>query len=287
MINQLPGKYTSRKTCRQAQHGSWQTLTFPVGETGLTKKVLKMLFLIGIDDTDNLTSGDTDSLAQRLGAKIESTHTGRMVSVTCHQLAHHPNIIPTSQNQCFCLLIDADRDTQRDIELICRTFLMHESAAASNAGFALAAWNSVTPAITAWGRQAKSVYLDRQEAMNLARDYKISIAGFTGSGQGVVGALAAVGLYYDGNDGKFTWLEGLRSLKGIFTLTKLIETCAIDRVENLRGRKPMPDDHINVSEEAYPILRDGQSLLLVEPSKKDETWEWNTISAEKLKHFSS
>lgn len=246
-----------------------------------------MLFLIGIDDTDNHTSGDTGSLAQRLGAKIESSRTGRMVAVTSHQLALHPNIISTSQNKCVCLLIDADRDTQRDIELICRTFLMHECAAGSNSGFALASWNSVSPAITAWGRQAKSVFLDRQEAMNLARTYKISIAGFTGSGQGVIGALAAVGLYYDGNDGRFLWIEGLRGLKGIFTLTSLIETCAIDRVENLRGRKPMPNDRINVSEEAYPILRDGQSLLLVEPSKKDETWEWNTIKPEKLKHLSS
>jgi len=246
-----------------------------------------MLFLIGIDDTDNPKTGDTGSLAQRLGAKIEASRSGRMVSVTSHQLAHHPNIISTSQNQSVCLLVDADRDAQRDIELICRTFLMPECAAGSNSGFSLAAWSSVSPAITAWGRQAKSVFLDRQEAMNLARAYQISIAGFTGSGHGVIGALAAIGLYFDGNDGRFLWLDGLRSLKGIFTLTGLIETCAIDRVENLRGRKPMPNDRIHISEEAYPILRDGQSLLLVEPSKKDETWEWNTLSPEKLKHLSS
>lgn len=246
-----------------------------------------MFFLIGIDDTDNPTTGDTGSLALRLGTKIETSRTGRMISVTSHQLAHHPNILSTSQNQCVCLLVDSDQDAQRDIELICRGFLMHECAAGSNSGFALAAWNAVTPAITAWGRQAKTALLDRQEAMKLAREYKISIAGFTGSGQGVIGALAAVGLYYDGNDGRYFWLQGLRSLKGIFTLTSLVETCAIDRVENMRGRKPMPNDRINVSEEAYPILRDGQSLLLVESSKKDETWEWNTVSPEKLKHLSS
>jgi len=246
-----------------------------------------MFFLIGIDDTDNPATGDTGSLARHLGKKIETLRKGRMVSVTSHQLAHHPGIFSTSQNQCVCLLIDADHDVQRDIELICREFLLHESAAGSNSGFALASWNSVTPVITAWGRQAKTTLLDRLEAMNLAREYKISIAGFTGSGQGVIGALAAVGLYYDGNDGRFLWMPGLSSLSGIFTLTSLIETCPVDRVENSRGRKPMPNDRINVCEGAYPILRDGQSLLLVESSKKDETWEWNTISPEKLKHLSS
>lgn len=66
-----------------------------------------------------------------------------------------------------------------------------------------------------------------------------------------------------------------------------MDICAFDRVENMRGRRPLPGDRIHIVDSSYPILRDGKSLLLVEPSRKDETWEWNTMSGEKLNHLAS
>lgn len=245
-----------------------------------------MLFLIGLDDTDNGTSEDTGRLAERMGVGLEEGRLCRLVSITCHQLLQDPSIAYTSANQGVCLLVDADHDARRDLELACRKFLLRECAPGSNAGFCLSPWAGVSPAVLAWGEQAKTALLARQEAISLARESGFAIAGFTGSGLGVIGALAAVGLYFGGNDGRFLWLPGLRNLSGIHTFIDLLNTCRIGRVENMRGRRPLPNDRINIGEGAYPILRDGKSLLLVEPAKKGEPYEWHAISKEKAVHLS-
>ncbi len=240
-----------------------------------------MLFLIGLDDTDNNTTENTGSLAERLGFRLQERRLCQLVSITCHQLLKDPSIVYTSANQCVCLLVDADHDARRDLELACREFLLRECAPGSNAGFCLSAWTGVAPTVIAWGEQAKTTLLSRQEAISLARESNISIAGFTGSGVGVIGALAAAGLYFSGNDGRFLWLPGLHSLHGTYTFLELLNACRINRVENMRGRLPLPNHRINIGEGAYPILRDGKSLLLVEPAKKDDPYEWHTISKEK------
>lgn len=244
-----------------------------------------MLFLIGLDDTDNLTSEDTHSLAENMGVKLEENRLCRMVSITCHQLLQDPSIAYTSVNQSVCLLVDADHNARRDLELACREFLLRECEPGSNAGFCLSSWSGVSPAIVAWGEQAKTALLTRRDAISLARESSIAIAGFTGNGLGVIGALAAVGLYFGGNDGRFLWLPGMRNLRGIHKFIDLLNICSIGRVENMRGRRPLPNDRINVSDGAYPILRDGKSLLLVEPAKKDEPYEWHAISKEKASHL--
>jgi hypothetical protein len=246
-----------------------------------------MYFLIGIDDTGNSSSENTGELAQRLGERIEERRAAGLISITRHQLFQHPDIPATSHNQCACLLVDADQDARRDIELVCREFLMRECAVGSNAGFALSSWSAVTPAISAWGVRAKTSLLSRREAMSVARASKVSIAGFTGRGLGVIGALAAIGLYYDGNDGRFLWLPGLSDLKGILSYTELMHICPLDRVENQRGRRPHPNDLINIGESATPILREGKSLLLLASAKKGDPFEWTSLSHERIRDLSS
>lgn len=240
-----------------------------------------MLFLIGIDDTDNEASENTARLAERLGFRLEENRLCRLISITRHQLLKDSAISYTSSNECFCLLVDADHASQRDLELTCRGFLLRECAPGSNAGLALSSWTGVSPAVIAWGEQAKTNVLTRYEALMLAREYHLAIAGFTGNGAGVIGALAALGLYYGGNDGRFMWLPGLQNLRGVLSYLNLLDKCNISQVENMRGRRPMPNDRIDLREGAFPILRAGKSLLLVEPAKKEEPFEWVAISSEK------
>jgi hypothetical protein len=245
-----------------------------------------LLFIVGIDDTDNAGSINTGALAERMGLKLEARGHTHLVSVTVHQLFHHPAISQTNDNCCACLMVEADPERRRDVELNCREFLLAESAAGSDPGFALAAWNNVSPEIIGWGHLAKKELLKRQDAINLARENGISIAGFTGTGMGVIGALAAVGLFFSGNDGRCQWLPGLPKLKGILKLGELLHLCNIDRVENLHGRLPQVNDRINLGDQARPILRDSQSLLLVQSAKKGEPYEWVTLNEEKVKQLS-
>lgn len=246
-----------------------------------------MFFLIGIDDTESASSEGTGRHACRLGELIEERRHGRLVSITRHQLLRHPDIYYTTTNSAACLLVDAVKDARRDLELTCREFLRRFSAPASDPGFALAAWPDVTPEVVTWGRQAKHLFHFRSGAIELAKMNNISCAGFHGTGVGVIGALAAIGLYYSGNDGRFIWLPGLDKLKGTLTLPLLLSTCYIDRVENFRGRRPLERDLIQLGDSPTPVLRDGKSVLLLEAAARGDTHQWRVYTREEIEKVSN
>lgn len=244
-----------------------------------------MFYLIGIDGTDSpsVNGGeDTASLGIRLGLLLQERRFGRMLAVTRHQLLRRDALPFTAENQACCLLVEADADARRDIELTSREFILRQSAPASDPGFALAAWSNLSAAVDTWGQQAKYLRLQRDAAMQLARAHDISLAGFQGNGNGVIGALAAVGLRSSGNDGQFAWLPGLESLKGTLTLPALLNYCAIDRVENLRGRTPFDRDLIHLGEAPVVLLRGGQSLLLLHSCAGEDVNQWRVYSPVEL-----
>ncbi|KAF0146885.1 MAG: hypothetical protein FD187_3175 [bacterium] len=239
-----------------------------------------MLFLLGIDDTDRPGAPDTSALALTLGQRLAALSLARLMNVSCHQLLQHPAISFTTQNMACCLLLDAEPLRLREIDLVSREFLRRDCSPASNPGFALADWNTLDPEITAWGRLAKLDVLQRQDAMALGRRCGISIAGFAGSGAGVIGALAAVGLRYDGNDGWLSWMPGLPALRGVYTPVELLQQVHFDRMENPRGKKPAVDDRINIEKGIRPLLRDGKSVLLLAASKKGAPYEWEVTETD-------
>jgi hypothetical protein len=246
-----------------------------------------VFFLIGIDDTDSPTSEGTTHHARRLGEVIEERKHGRLVSITRHQLFQHPDIYYTTTNSSACMLVDAPKEARRDLELDCREFLRRFSAPSSDPGFALAAWRDVSPEVVTWGRQAKHTRHFRSEAIELAKLNNISCAGFHGSGSGVIGALAAIGLYFSGNDGCFTWLPGLDRLNGTLTLPVLLSMCTIERVENFRGRRPLERDLIHLGDAPIPVLRDGKPVLLLEAAARGEPYQWRVYTREEIEKISS
>jgi hypothetical protein len=246
-----------------------------------------MFYLIGIDDTDNQKSPDTSSLGWQLGLKLETDGSSRLISVTRHKLLQNPALPGVRSNSAACLLVESQAESRRDLELACRQYLLHASAPGSDPGFALTPWSQVTPAVVTWGKQAKQELLDRQGAISLARQTGISIAGLTGNGNGVIGALAAIGLFHTGNDGRYAWLPGLRELQGIYGVEDLMTACPFDRLENEYGRRPISRDQILFGEKARPILRDGKALLLLKASEKGLPYEWETLSMEEIEALSS
>jgi hypothetical protein len=233
-----------------------------------------MMFLIGIDDTDNKDTPGTEVLALKLGKTLEEQNLGRLMNISVHDLLRHPDISYTNKNQTYCLALDADVNQRREIELVTREVLRRESAAGSNPGFALAVWDRLDSGISAWGAGAKVRVLDRQDAITLARNYGVSIAGFTGNGCGVIGALAAVGLRDEGNDGHFCWLPGLADLNGIYSLTNLLKVVSFDRVENNRGKQPAFSEKILIRSTPSPLIQHGRSVLRVKMSRDDTPYDW-------------
>ncbi|MBA4385752.1 MAG: hypothetical protein C0410_13525 [Anaerolinea sp.] len=239
-----------------------------------------MYYLLGIDDTDSPNPGDTAQntakLALTLGQKLESSALAKLLNISCHQLFPHPSILHTNSNAACCLLLDSDSQRLREIDLTTRLTLRSESAANANPGYALAAWNQFDPEVVAWGKTAQTAMLQRMDTITLARRSGIAIAGINGSGAGVIGALAAVGLRYDGNDGYIYWMPGLDKLTGIHTQIEINQYIHIESIESEHHKRPALDDRIHFLDNIRPVLKNGRIVLFVTPAKRGAEFEWQS-----------
>ena len=242
-----------------------------------------MRILIGIDDTDNLESRGTGYRARHLGASLAGFAV--VEGITRHQLLVDPRIPYTSHNSSTCLVVRTSVSLD-DLAGYCRTYLVRESAAGSDAGLCLAPWPAVGPSVLEFGHLAKTQVLTHEAAEEIARRSGLLLEGLTGDGGGVIGALAAVGLRTGGNDGRYIWLEGLRELKGIYTVERLREAAAIDAIESLDGAGLPATAMVDAGPWPRPILRGGRAVLLVEEAKSDGGCQWRVALKEAIKRYS-
>jgi hypothetical protein len=239
-----------------------------------------MRYLIGIDDTDNLETRGTGHRVRQLAEFLAGI--AEPLGITRHQLLVVPEIPFTSHNSSACLMVDAAPKNEKGIWKACREFLLRESAPGSDAGLCLASWDCVTPCMRAFGTRAKQVVLTKLEAEQTADQDCIRLEGLTGTGDGVIGALAAVGLRHGGNDGRFLWLPGLRDLKGQYPVSELCARGHIDAVRTLAGETLSPQTLVDVGEWVRPVLRGDQAILFVE----EQNYEWHILSKDHIKSIS-
>ncbi len=236
-----------------------------------------MFYLLGIDDTDGKDFPPTHNLAYKLGLQLQSLSLANLINLSIHQLYQFPSIPYTSSNTSSCLLLDLEPVKAREVELVCREVLLRNSAPGSNAGFALASWSQYDPEIMLWGKSAKTTRLERPDAIKLARSHQISTAGLLGNGTGIIGALAAVGLRFDGSDGWIEWMPGLENIQGIYTQAQLNQVIHLDRIESEHQKRPALDDRIQISSPVRLLLRDGKIVLPVTPAKRGAGFEWQSV----------
>jgi hypothetical protein len=237
-------------------------------------------FLIGIDDTDNETSPGTGQLARRLAQEIEQRG-AKMLGITRHQFLLDDRIPYTSHNSGACIALDWNvslRDLEFAIDLIAGW-----SAQGSDPGICIAHRDQVPPETIEWGWAATREVLSQGQAINLARANKLCLRPLGGSGGGIIGALAAVGLRADGNEGRFLDLPGLRMLAEFVEIGELTQL-------GIRVDHHMPADHQSpakapgVAEFAHtdaryktlnwvrPRLIRGQPVWPVEWSEDEHAW---------------
>ena len=152
-----------------------------------------MRFLVGIDDTDNLESRGTGHRARQLSeALADGGFEPR--GVTRHQLFVDSRIPYTSHNSSACIEVEAHAEDRDRVVALSRAFLLEHSAPGSDAGLCVTAVEAVADGITAFGTRAKREVVKVAEASELAASIGAHLEGLTGTGLGVIGALAAVGL---------------------------------------------------------------------------------------------
>ena len=241
-------------------------------------------YLIGIDDTDAADreqSPGTTALIRRLADWLVRDGSADAKGITRHQLFVNKHIAYTAHNSSVCLSFDA-----ADLEAVwetARDFLALRSDRRSNAGMCLSEWDAVSPAVMSWGHRAKTEIVTLEEAVKVAAQAGVRCAGLKGSGAGVIGSVAAVGLHRDGNDGRFVWLPGLLELHGRYAVADILARTAIDRVCSLEHVDLPIHELVELGEWTRPVLRDGQATLYVEKKKHG----WSVLDKDHVKDLSS
>jgi pimeloyl-ACP methyl ester carboxylesterase len=231
-----------------------------------------MHLLLGIDDTDVLGhSIGTGRLARELGAHLEEQGLAQLVGVIRHQLLVDPRIPYTSHNSPACLILKARPDGNGLAGRIlgeASDYVTARSAQGSDPGVCLVEKRGVAAAVVRFGRRAGSEVLSKADALDLAARQGIPLKELGGTGDGVIGALAAVGLTYEGNAGRFLdFSGGLRGLGERVRAGALMRR-GIRLMSVSRNGEAVPAEvFIATGDWVRPRLIAGRPVLLVEQAE--------------------
>jgi hypothetical protein len=224
--------------------------------------------LIGIDDTDNQTSPGTGSLARRVSSECEKRGM-RPLGVTRHQFLLDPAIPYTSHNSGACVVIEGDNAWE--IAQFVFEFVADLAAEGSDPGVCLAKPEMINNDVVAFSQDAANRVLSMKLAFDLAKKQSILLQGLGGSCQGVIGALASVGLRHWGNEGRFIDMPGLRQIPRLVTI-EVFSRLGIAVVHKRNGCMPQFNDTYDTLDWVRPRLENAKPVLLVEWSSDKNVW---------------
>jgi len=242
--------------------------------------------LVSIDDTDNLESPGTGELASRIAADLECNGWGKSSFVTRHQLLVHPDIPYTSHNSAMCFSTEIAADCLENIISHASGFLARESAVGSDPGLCVAVIDRLTGSdeLIRFGRSAKESVLTKESAYELAQRSGVHLSEHGGTGQGVIGALAGVGLRMSGNDGRLKGQLIFAAPGGTVSVAALLDREDIDEVRAQDGGILANRDRVRLGEKVKTVLLDGKAVLLVVPVEGTPDGPvWQTCSRQQLK----
>ncbi|GGZ03066.1 MULTISPECIES: DNA-binding protein [Shewanella] len=240
-------------------------------------------WLICIDDTDDIGTKGTGEIASEI-AELLRCQGGDVSLVTRHQLYVHDDIPYTSHNSAMCFAYDGPLSVA-EIKAIAVAHLRQESAAAADPGLAIVHLPSLqdVEALQTFGKAAKQQVLTKADAYQLAQQLAIDLSEHGGTGQGVIGALAGLGLRLSGNDGrvKGQLQLGQGESPQPFKVADILRQGGLDGVLSTEGTWLQPQDEVWLSGKVKAVMAQGRFALLV--SQADG--RWCNASKQQLKEY--
>ncbi len=217
------------------------------------------MIYVGIDDTDIVGSPGTNQLARAIAR--ETQRQWRCLRIVRHQLFVDPRIPYTSQNGSASLLLQPRGEL--DIEGLiddCRRVMRDWFVEGSDPGLCIAF--EVPAAIEDFGRQCGVEVMTQAAAQELAAAHSIHLEGLGGTCDGIIGALAAVGLAGYGNDGRIVqWGEWPDDLSGEQPIGRIVRRNV--RVQEYEAGDLVVEGNVQLGKRLRPNLRGGRAVLFV------------------------
>lgn len=229
------------------------------------------MIYVGIDDTDMPGTPGTNQLARRLVAALPAGFALRVA--LRHQLFFDPRVPYTTKNGSASLLLDATPGRgAADLIPLLRREMQQWYEPGSDPG--LCAADRVPCAVGEFGRRCQREVVRQDEARALARAHGVHLEGLGGTEDGVIGALAAVGLLAAGDDGRvfhlagWTWPDGFAGPQPLDAVLRR----GVDEIREASGDTRVTDGVVDVGKHLRPSFRGGRVVLFVEPCREPNSW---------------
>ncbi|WP_276620155.1 hypothetical protein [Syntrophomonas wolfei] len=242
-----------------------------------------MEIYVAIDDTDSLELGATGQSANELRRLIEDRNWGKTEAVTRHQLLLHPDIPYTSHNSAMCFKAVMGVDKLDEFIACAGKFLQETSAPGSDPGLCVAVKENIKnmEELLSFGYKAKEEVLTKAEAYKTAEHCGLHISEHGGTGLGIIGALAGIGLRITGNDGRFQGRMQLGNSGETIAVGEIISKTEIDEVQSIDGQVLANHETMVIGEKIKTVLLEGKRILLV----YREGGAWHSCNNKQLKNY--
>ena len=221
------------------------------------------MVFIGLDDTDTLESRGTGYLARQIAAALATDYP--VLGVTRHQLLRDPRVPYTKNNSSAAIVLNVNGRLDPGTPLECALVERVQAAMAADyqpgSDPGLCVTSTVPVAVTEFGRRAQRQLVTQDEARALAAAHTIPLVGLGGTQDGIIGALAAVGLAASGEDGRYVLVGRSRELSGLQPVSALL-AAGIAAVQRLDGQ-PVTGGLVQ-TDKLRPARRGGRPVAVVE-----------------------
>jgi hypothetical protein len=234
-----------------------------------------MMIYVGIDDTDTIDDPGTNQLARHIVQELAGQFRGRMI--LRHQLLEDPRVPCTKKNGCASILFEPTNgwhDLSQFVERL-RHIIIPWCPHGSDPGLCVA--ETVPQEVTAWGLRCQRELVNQPDARRIALQHGIHLEGLGGTEDGVIGALAAVGLVATQNDGRVIHFESdgadWYDLTGCLEVNE-IHAHGVDDILVLDTGEPLTAGIVDIGKRLRPNYRQGKIVLYV---AQNEAPHWKAV----------
>jgi hypothetical protein len=232
------------------------------------------MIYVGIDDTDTLDDPGTNQLARLMIRELASHARGRMI--LRHQLLEDPRVPCTKKNGCASIAFEPLASFSHDSFLASvRKMVVSWSPTGSDPG--LCVTGNVPQAVSDWGIRCQRELVKQSEARQIAAEQHIYLEGLGGTQDGVIGALAAVGLMATKNDGRVIHFDSNGAdwydLTGCLDVNE-IRQHGVNEILIMGTGEPLPAGIVDIGKRLRPNYRQGKVVLYV---AQNESLAWEAV----------
>ncbi len=247
-----------------------------------------MHIYLSIDDTDNLDSPGSGHVAEVMAKEMQqlglTLHCG---NITRHQLFVHESIPYTSHNSSMCFPADISDNNLSGVIQFAKEFLVKTSAPGSDPGLCVAVVGESLDrqSLIDFGLLAKKTVFTKQNAYDLAERTGVHLSEHGGTGDGIVGALAGIGLRLQGSDGRFRGWLNLGQAGQSASHKSLCSHPAVDAVVNDEGEILPEDTLITFAEDKVKTVFLNHRQVIPVSQNGHASGPWTTLTKAEVKRF--